>query len=154
MLVITSTTSFYDDIPQFQVRLRYCSPPTTEYNKVDGLCYAICPANTFLNSVDLTCTACIYSCLTCLTLTTCATCLSPRILDATSLCVCPTYMYEFNKTCYGCHYSCLTCSSGQYFQCLTCNPADNRDLTSNINTNGGACPCLTGYTDNGIPTCG
>jgi len=93
---------------------------------------ALCPSTTLLNSTDLTCSACYYSCLSCLTTTTCTTCLAPKVLDsATSICVCPSYMYEFNTVCYGCHYSCLTCISGQIFQCLTCNATDNRNDVTN-----------------------
>lgn len=68
----------------------------------------------------------------------------PYFQPSTLLCldICPNGQYGDNSSlmCMPCHYSCLTCSA--FATCLTCDPAANRNLTTN------ACPPLLGFYDN------
>ena len=138
--------SFYNNVPQVQIRLRLCGTSFPYYNVIDQLCYTLCPNTTYANSTVFICYRCPTDCLLCLNGSTCTTCVSPLIVDTTTkLCVCPSNTYYFSNACHGCHYSCLTCiSTGQYYNCLTCDASKNRTLAVNSAINK-TCDCITDF---------
>lgn len=149
----TTTPSKYDEVSFFSIYIRLCESPTTYYNKDDGLCYASCPGGTYPVTVDQICEVCDYTCNTCSSGTSCDTCVTNRVVDAgTGLCECIDYYYEHNKVCIACHYSCLTCQySGQYFDCLSCDPNMLRSLSGGASPS--TCDCDAGYEDVGVVLC-
>lgn len=103
--VYNSASSLYDNVPQLQIRVRFCPTADPYYNIVDKLCYATCPSTTYLNSVSLLCSPCGSNCLTCLSNLSCTTCINSMV-NLNGLCACSLSFYLYNNTCYGCHYSC------------------------------------------------
>lgn len=166
-LVYTSPSSLYNSVPQLQFRVRYCPSAYPFYNLKDSLCYTVCPSTTYLGSTGFVCYACGAYCLTCLNSTVCTTCISTMILNTTttlnttdnvnyttSTCICPTSSYLYYGVCYGCDYTCLTCTStGQYYNCLTCDPLMNRTTPSYYYPYNNTCPCDSGYYDAGVAKC-
>lgn len=151
-LVYTSTTSLYNSVPQFQVRLRVCAYSSPYYNTLDGLCYPICPSYTFGNSTSFICSACPTACKTCLNASICTSC-STGFVVVNNSCTCATYTYSSGGTCVSCHYSCLTCAAtGQYYNCLTCDSSAFRTAV-NVTGFNSQCVCQTNYTDVGVTTC-
>lgn len=51
----TSTSSYYDDVPQFMMRVRNCTAPYSFFDKVDLLCYVGCPNTTYPVQIYQTC---------------------------------------------------------------------------------------------------
>ncbi len=146
----TYTNSYYNDVPQLQLRLRLCPVTSPYYNTADKRCYTACPITTYPNSSVFICTNCSTACLVCLNGTTCTNCSAPFVLTGT-ICSCPSDTYYFNNTCYGCDYSCLTCTaSGQYFNCLTCNTSAYRHSVAAFPF---SCDCNDNYTDTGSAQC-
>ena len=145
---------------QFQIRVRNCSQTIAPYyNKADGLCYPVCPNNTFLIFTAFACDPCPRGCNVCANTTVCTLCTTGYSLS-NGICVCSNYSYSFNNICYGCHYSCETCTSGQYYSCLTCDSNMKRQAV-NANTTFGVnlvqfnfiCSCMTDYTDVKVTRC-
>jgi cysteine-rich repeat protein len=154
-LVYTSSTSLYDSVPQFQVRLRVCAYSSPYYNTADGLCYPICPSYTFGSSSTFICSACPTACKACLNTTVCTSCSTGFVVSSSSsTCVCSTSSYLNNGTCYGCDYSCLTCAAtGQYYNCLTCDSATAFRTPVAVTGFNFQCSCMSGYTDKGATVC-
>jgi hypothetical protein len=149
-LLSSSLSSFYNSVPQFQVRFRLCDPTTNPYyNIADQLCYPICPKLNYQNSTNFICYPCASNCLTCMNSTICTECASGFILSS-GVCTCAVNSYLASGTCIGCHYSCLTCTaSGQYYNCLTCNTSAYR-LPVAFSGFNFQCVCNTNTTDIGI----
>ena len=70
------------------------------------------------------------------------------------VCSCPLSSYLYSDTCYGCDYTCLTCTAtGQYYNCLSCNSSNYRELTPTSAFNY-TCSCKSGFVDVGTAVCG
>jgi cysteine-rich repeat protein len=150
--IYTSSTSLYDCIPQVQIRVRNCPPAYPNYNINDGLCYTICPSTTYLIPSYFLCSPCGSFCATCTSNLVCNVCISPMILQSGS-CICPTSSYLYNGICYECDHSCLTCTStGQFYNCLTCNTSNYRTQVA-VPLYNNSCPCISGFYDAGVGIC-
>lgn len=137
----------------FNIWIRYCPNPYIYFNKVDYLCYILCPAGTYLISADQLCVACDYTCATCSTGTTCDNCAVNRVKNASGNCVCVDYYYEYNSVCLPCHYSCQQCVfPAQYINCIKCDSSMHRTPPTPTNS---TCYCDTanGWADDGVALC-
>ncbi len=155
--VYTSPSSLYNSVPQLQFRVRYCPSVYPYYNTADSLCYTICPSTTYAYPPGFVCYPCGTYCLSCLSSTVCSVCAATMILStsgATATCICPLTSYIYNGVCYGCDYSCLTCTStGQYYNCLSCNASNHRSTLTPIIPYNNTCPCDSGYYNAGVALC-
>lgn len=147
----TFNESYYNDESHFNIWLRSCAYPYVFFNKIDYLCYILCPAGTYLISNDSLCVICDVTCATCSTATSCDTCAVNRVKLLNGTCVCKDYYYDYNGVCMPCHYSCQSCIfPAQYYNCILCEASMYRDTTSAVNS---TCYCLTGFVDVGVAQC-
>jgi hypothetical protein len=130
----------------FNHRVRQCPLGLDYYQPSTVLCFDLCPSYNHVDSANLLCEECHYSCFSCSAAGNASACLScgagDNRLYSNSSCECATGYYD-NSTavCLQCNSECLTCSdlSG----CLSCNTSEGRALSN------GSCLCSSAYYTNG-----
>ena len=151
--IYSSSTSFYDSVPQLQLRVRNCPPTYPYFNTQNNICYSLCPSTTYTSPSFLICYPCSTYCSTCINITLCTVCQTGMIL-VNGLCTCPLTNYLYGGTCYGCDYSCLTCTyTGQFYNCLSCNATNKRSTMTPYPPYNNSCPCDSGFHDVGVAMC-